>query len=500
MTAPLPVLVGTGQTVDRPTDPELGREPLALMADAARAALEDASAGPAALAAIDTLAVVTNVFHDYGDTARLLAERLGCHPRRPLVTGWGGNTPQSLLNHLCDEIAAGRSELALVVGAEACQTMRALGKLGRTPAWTPPRETSTPRWGDLRDGTHPLENRHGARQPIVTFALVENAFRAARGQSIADEQAEIGRWAASCARIAAANPYAWFRDAKDAGRLMTVAADNRMISFPFPKFVNAIMDVNQGAALLVASEAAADRLRLAPGGRIYPWGGADVHECWYLLERPAIAELPGMRRAARSLLETTEVALDRIDHFDLYSCFPVASRLSAAILGLTPDDPRPLTAAGGLPWFGGPGNDYGTHAIAAVVDRLRTARTGFGLVHALGWNLTKHGLGLYGASPPPRGWQRAGGPDLQAWVDAHPPVEVAEGPSGRGRIEAYTITHGRDGAAERGVVIGRLDDSRRFIAQLPADRDLLLAFEREEGVGRAGTVRRTGEINVFDPV
>src|SRR5262245_40957444 len=225
MIAPLPVLVGAGQIVDRPADPALGREPLALMADAAHAALEDAGAAASVLASLDTLAVVTNVFHDYGDTAGLLAERLGTQPRRLLVTGWGGNTPQSLLNHLCDEVAAGRSELALLVGAEACQTMRALGKLGRTPTWTARRETATPRWGDLRDGTHPLEQRHGARQPIVTFALVENAFRAARGQSIGAEREEIGRWAATCARIAADNPCAWFRDGKDAARLMTVAPD-----------------------------------------------------------------------------------------------------------------------------------------------------------------------------------------------------------------------------------------------------------------------------------
>ena len=39
---PLPVLVGAGQTVDRPEDPAAGREPLLLMQEAARRAAEDA--------------------------------------------------------------------------------------------------------------------------------------------------------------------------------------------------------------------------------------------------------------------------------------------------------------------------------------------------------------------------------------------------------------------------------------------------------------------------
>src|SRR5204863_9438674 len=71
-----PLLVGAGQVLDKPADPRDGLEPLALMETAARRAFDDAGAGSLATA-IDTVAVVTNVFHDYGDTATLLADRLG---------------------------------------------------------------------------------------------------------------------------------------------------------------------------------------------------------------------------------------------------------------------------------------------------------------------------------------------------------------------------------------------------------------------------------------
>jgi acetyl-CoA C-acetyltransferase len=498
-TRPLPVLAGAGQVIDRPDDPALGLEPLALMETAARCAVDDAGGGAALLAAVDTLAVVTNVFHDYGDTAHLLAERLGCRPARAFVTTWGGNTPQSLLNHLCDEIAAGRVDVALMAGGEAFQTMRALGKAGRPVPWTPPRDTDAPRWGDLRPGTSDLESQHGAREATVTYAMVENAFRAARRQSLADQRRELGEFGARCAQVAAENPYAWFRDAKPAETLVTVAPTNRMVAFPYPKYLNAIMEVNQGAALLLASEAAADRLGLPRDRRVYPWAGVDVAELWFLTERVDYHTLPGMRRAAQELLATADVSFDRIRHLDLYGCFPIAPRLSAAMLGLAPDTARPLTVTGALPWFGGPGNNYTTHAIAAVAERLRADRHAVGLVHALGWNFTKHALGLFGGAPPPAGWRRAGGAALQAWVDALPHPALATQADGPATVETYTVVHGRDGGPERGVAIVRLDDGRRTIAVLPADASVLDGMEQAEGVGRRGRVRHDGQRNVFDP-
>jgi acetyl-CoA C-acetyltransferase len=493
-----PVLVGGGQVVDRPEDPTTGREPLLLMVDAARRAAEDAGAGSTLLEAVDTLAVANIVGHDYGDAPGLLAERLGAHPRHTIYTTLGGNTPQSLVNHLCDEIAAGRTAVALIAGAEAWHTMRALSRSGKTGVWTH-RPSEAPRWGDARPGISALEGRHGAARPVDTYPLAENAFRAARGLSIAEHRRELAAFAGRCSAIAAANPYAWFRDGKSGEAIATVTAENRMIAFPYPKFMNAILDVNQGAALLLLSEDAARRHAVARERWVYPWAGIDVTEHWFLQDRVDYATLPGVRRAGAALLAATGLDIAKIEHLDLYSCFPIAPRLSAAMLGIAADDPRPLTLTGGLPWFGGPGNNYTTHAIATALDRLRAAPGSIALVHALGWILTKHALGVYSTTPPPTGWGRAGGAALQAEVDAMPSPPIVEEPSGRATIETYTVAHDREGAPERGLVFGRLPGGGRFLAVLPRDREVLAAMERDEQVGRAGTVRRDGPLNVFDP-
>src|SRR5262245_35434043 len=259
------------------------------------------------------------------------------------------------------------------------------------------------------------------------------------------------------------------------------------------------MDVNQGAALLVASEAAARRLGVAEDRWVWPWAGADVAELWFLSERATFHELPGMRRAAAELLASVDLDLTRVQHLDLYGCFPIAPRLSAAMLGLDPGTSRPLTVTGALPWFGGPGNDYATHAVAAMMTRLRSERHATGLVHALGWNFTKHALAVYRGTPPPRGWQRAGGVALQEWVLSQTRPALAPEPAGGGTLETYTVVHGPDGAAERGVAIGLQEDGRRFVAALPADRTLLEAFERNEQVGRRGRLRTADGRTTFEP-
>ena len=55
---------------------------------------------------------------------------------------------------------------------------------------------------------------------------------------------------------------------------------------------------------------------------------------------------------------------------------------------------------GGLTFAGGPGNNYVTHSIAALVGRLREDPDALGLATAVGWYLTKHAVGIYGARRP----------------------------------------------------------------------------------------------------
>ena len=133
----LPVLVGAGQAIDRAGDPASGREPLALMEEAARRAAEDAGSDGRLLGALDTIAVVNIISWDYGNAPGILAERLGCHPARTIYTTLGGNTPQALVNHFADEMS--RRPYRLLTGVKPLSQ---------------PRDT-TRRADPVRDSTRP---------------------------------------------------------------------------------------------------------------------------------------------------------------------------------------------------------------------------------------------------------------------------------------------------------------------------------------------------------
>jgi len=489
-----PILVGAGQVTATQVDTAV--QPPDLMATAARLAADDAGGGRHLLLAVDTLATANILCWPYVNPARLTAERLGLHPAHEIYTAIGGNSPQMLVDTLATRIAAGDARVALVTGVEAIRTVRRAVAAGHRIEW--PKGHGTPEvLGDGRDGGSDHERRHGLAMPVEIYPLFENAYRAARGWTIDEHRTRLGRLCSGLAATAAAHPQGWTREPLTAEAITTPSADNRMVAFPYPKRMTANIDVDQAAAVLLTSVGGARALGIAESRWVYLHGAAEAHDQWLVSERADLARSPAIAACTRGALAMAGVEAARIDAFDLYSCFPCAVEIAARELGIADDDPRPVSVTGGLPYFGGPGNNYSLHGIATMMDWLRARPGTFGMVTALGWYLTKHAVGVYGTEPPRRGW--SGADDVQAEVDRVPPARLAMEPRGAGTVETYTIVYGRDGAPERGTVLGRLDDGQRFVARLPDDPTLLAALTRSEGIGLGGRVVSADGLGRFEP-
>ncbi|MEO8925530.1 MAG: acetyl-CoA acetyltransferase, partial [Caulobacteraceae bacterium] len=164
------------------------------------------------------------------------------------------------------------------------------------------------------------------------------------------------------------------------------------------------------------------------------------------------------------------------------------------------NDPRGLTVTGGLPYFGGPGNNYAMHSVATMMRKLRGKPGSWGLATANGWYLTKQSVGIYSTTPPKAPFAREDPQVIQRRIDAldHPPI--VDRPEGPARIETYTVVHARQGY-RMGIVIGRDAEGSRFVANTPADEATLRAMEAAEQVGRTGQVSLApdGEHNLFVP-
>jgi acetyl-CoA C-acetyltransferase len=232
-----PIIVGCAQLTDRDGDGR--RSPVDLMAETARVAAEDSGAGGALLDAIDTLAVVGVIGWPYDDAPGLLARQLAIAPARTQYSWIGGNTPQWLVNRACKAIARGETDVVLLSGAEAIAGHARAKRAGTPPNWQLGAGGKPELVGDLRPGTNEHENAHGMFMPSSIYPLFENALRAGAGRDQREHLAYLGRLWSRFTEVAAENPHAWFPIKRSAEEIATPAADNRIVAWPYTKYMTA---------------------------------------------------------------------------------------------------------------------------------------------------------------------------------------------------------------------------------------------------------------------
>lgn len=492
-----PVLVGVAQTLRKPDPSEVSKlpEPVDMIADALRLAGDDSGSGDTLLRRADSVRIVDFLSWGYANPALAVAERLGASPRETMKTSTGGNSPQMLVNDTASAIQRGDLDVALIGGCEAIYTRLLSRKTGEWLAWsTQPEGTPAPvHIGVDKPGNNEVEQARGIMMPTQVYPMFENAIRAANHRSIDEHQRVISELWARFTDVAAENPYAWSRDRRTADEIRTVTAENRMIGFPYPKYMNSNIQTDQAAALIMCSVQAARDAGVPEDRWVFPWSGADGHDHWFVSERWDLHSSPAIRFNGRAAFELAGVGADDIAHVDLYSCFPSAVEIGAAELGFPIDDPsRPLTVTGGLCFAGGPGNNYVTHSIAAMADTVRADPGSLGLVTANGWYVTKHSLGIYSTTPPPNGFRAR---SVQDEVDATPRRDWVSQHDGDVTIETYTVMHERDGSPSVGLIACLTPDGHRAWAN-STDTDLLKAMTEREFCGRPAYLQGDGVIDV----
>lgn len=490
-----PILVGVSQLTVRPDEPARPKSAVDFMADCARLAVDDAG-GSGLLGQIDALHVVNIFSRPTPNPPAELAEALGIRPGLMEYTAIGGNSPQWLVNRAADNLAEGKVRVALLAGCEVMYSaVRSRERMIDPVSAMAALEIRMV--GDQRLGSHRVEMDHFADLPVRVYPIIENALRASSGLSLEQHRRALGRFAEDFSKVAARNPNAWFPVQRSAAEAVEVSADNRMISFPYTKYLNAVINVDQAAAVILTTASTARELEIPEDRWVYLHGGQDAHDIWYVSQRPDLAESPAIKACVEDALDQAGIGVERVDLFDLYSCFPCMPELARKMIGLSADDPRPMTITGGLPYFGGPGSNYSMHAIAEAAARCREDRARYVLVTANGWYCTKHSAGIYAGQAPERSWSRTPPDRFQADLRLPTPLEIDPEPAGTLVVEGYTVWHDREGRPDIGIVCGRTTEGRRAWAQTCAgDAEVLRAMMTEEWVGRAGRIRgRDGCIN-----
>lgn len=493
----MPVIVGAGQTVshwDGTGGAEAAPSSVTLAAEASRRALADADVSANE---IQWLGVIrTNEdsiptpppFGENKNVPGSIAREIGAKPAHTIYSGVGGQSPQQYVNEAAALIHAGEADCALVTGGESIGAAKTARRAGITLDWADDADLPFENRVDPDRLLTRLEIKHGLVFPPTFYGLFENAIAAREGRTRTQHRQAMSRLWETFSAVAADNPNAQFPDAKSAEFLATPSKENFEVSDPFLKWHVAQDAVNLGAAVLIMSEEKADALGVPGDKRVYLHGAGEAADTM-ISERADMDRSWAMDAAlSRALGQAGKTAGD-IALFDLYSCFPCAVFSSAAILEIDPDtETRPLTLTGGLPFFGGPGNNYSLHGVAEMVSQLRGRPGEFGLVLANGGWMSKEAAGVYSTARP-ESFTPAEAPAKNA-----PQTPIADSAEA-GTLETFTIFKGRDGGWT-GIGFIRTGDGARALANSTPDA-LKILQEDASPIGRPVTIEAGEETNLF---
>jgi acetyl-CoA C-acetyltransferase len=307
--------------------------------------------------------------------------------------------------------------------------------------------------------------------------------------------------------VAARSPHAWFPQARSASDITTPSADNRMVAYPYTKLMTSIMDVDMAAALVLASAAKADALGVPEEQRVYLHGSGYAEDPPHVAGHPDLWRSPAMAAAAKAALAGAGIGADDVAHLDLYSCFASSVCFALDALGIAEDDPRAaaVTQTGGLPYHGGPGSNYMTHALAALAETLRADPGSYGVASGVGMHMQKHAYGVWSTTAPSSPL-----PEPAPYRASAEAVGIVGSPEGKATIATYSVLHGRDGEPERALLVcdvgggavsgavsgGAVSGGARCYALLDGGASALAEAEADELVGRPVMLSPQGELNL----
>ncbi len=483
----MPVLIGVGQALQRSPDLDSLVEPVALMAQAGQEVLDDCGASAAVRDALDWLVVVQGAW-PYRDPGRLVAGRLGARGARTGLTGNGGESPMTVVSQLAGQIAAGECEAAMVVGGEGIYSRRQLKKAGRPISLTLQGDDVAPdrRFGGKIDVGDEHDRSFGLAAPVTTYPMFEVALRHDLGRDPVEHQAALGRLYARFNEIAVANPHAWNRHPMTAEQIAAPTSDNRYIGYPYTLVMNSNWFTDQAAAVIVASAGWAISAGVPRDRMVFLHSATTAADTGSLGHRLDFHGSRSLRAAGPRAFELAGVGPAQLGHVDLYSCFPSAVEVAARELGLGFD--RDLTVTGGMSFYGGPLNNYTTHAMAEMVLRLRDHAGEFGLVVGNGGYLSKHVVMVMSTDEPENGYRYE---SCQDDVDRLPRHTFRADLVGNASIETYTVMHEAGRPTEAILAVLDVDGVRSWART--GDHDVmaeLMAHDACEWIGNVDTAHR----------
>ena len=388
-----PAVVGIGLVQTKPFNPML-TEPISLMEEAVQAAFED-TCNPLIKDSIDVVYVLRG-FWGYREPGKYLIEKLNLETNPKSILVKVGISQQQIIDMASEDIAHGNIRSALIVGGEAryalVQALKNQKQYLESDLPGEPDEYMKPE----NELYQPEETDFMGLMAAPYYCIQETAFRAAEKLSPQEHIERINTIYENFSKVAQDNPHAWDRKPHSAKDLLE-STSNPMIAYPYTKKHNSNWNVNQASALILTSDALANKLNIPKDKRVYPLQSAENNHMIAVIQRPNLALSKGLQLAGEKTLKFMEQHNLTNPIYEIYSCFPLAVQQFIKVLNLDPISK--LTVTGAMPFGGGPLNNYMLHSTAQMIEKLREDRDKIGLVTGVSGMMTKQGICLWASEP-----------------------------------------------------------------------------------------------------
>ncbi|MEH6551804.1 MAG: hypothetical protein V7744_17650 [Pseudomonadales bacterium] len=474
-----PVLIGISVISQRLADPAVAKEAVALMVDAVAAAATDTGSS-------DLLSQVQRIYVPeglwaYSDPARLIARQIGA-PDATTVLAKIGVLQQSMMGDACQRIADGEIDLAVVAGGEAKYRHLLAHINGIEIHDTTQDDTPDVTLSPQQEITTAQEAAVGLAMPVGFYALFSNALAHEEGLSPDEHRDRVAAMYQRFSEISEGNPHAWKPGRVEADSIRNPSDKNPMLSFPYTKLHNTSWNVDQASALIFCSQAKAEQLGISRDKWVYPVSSTESNYMLPPAQRPELSRVPGARIAGRRALDHAGIAASDIDLLEMYSCFPVAVETYQREIGLPSD--RDLTVTGGMPFAGGPLNNYVLQSTCRMIELLRQGKGRSGLVTSVSGMLTKQGFGVWSMEPAVNDFAYIDVTDEVA--ECTPAMELVDGYEGDVCLVAHTVMY-HGGQPWRAVAIADTPEHKRVVIYSEL-ADVMATFETRDCVGELATV------------
>ncbi|MCY4045694.1 MAG: hypothetical protein OXE99_11510 [Cellvibrionales bacterium] len=480
--ATTPVIIAAAAVSQKIDNPELlldGKDAVGLMVDAAKKAANK-HLEAIILSEVDAISVCQGMW-GFNNPAALMKEAVGATNAETIFQKIGV-LQQDVISEACLAIQSGKKSFCLVAGGEAKYRDLMAGihqiTLPSVEAQSEPDRLVEPE----QELWLSAETDAGLGMPVGYYALMDSVYQKDHSLTVEQHRHRVAELYHDFSDVAASNPDAWKQQVVEADDIKNASDKNPMLAFPYTKRHNSSWNVDQASAILICSTEKATALGVDQKHWIFPVAATASNHMLAVSEREHLARCPGAEEAAKALYELSNMAPVAIDLVELYSCFPVGVLSFVDALGL--EGRSSLTTTGGMPFAGGPLNNYVIQSTVKTLELLESINKVTALVSNISGMNTKQGLFLYSKNYQPFQYQDV----TEKVAQVQTKKTVLTDYQGQATIVASTVLFQKN-TAERVVVIAENESGERVVAY-SQDAALFSDFEKQTQIGKSVAVEQ----------